>query len=392
MAKIEFPKMTRPARYQTLDAWRGLACLLVIVFHSTLYATADTELSPDGPAGWVIGASRYLWIGVPMFFVISGYCIAAAADSARRQGAGVRNYALRRFRRIFPPYWCALALSILVVAIMESVSPGLWSDRIQGAPALSDLDLSNWLGTVTLTEGWRHQLAGGDEIFFLSHAWTLGYEEQFYAVTGLLLLLSGRWFFPLAAAVTAVVVAVSPFAPRGFFFDGYWLQFAAGIGVYYATVYGSRVKTVAVGVALAAALAWTCRDWGRLADWHDLQMAAVAYAFALALLLLRPLDGKMANWKLIAPLAACGQMCYSLYLVHWPLVRPLSHWLWSHGVRSPGATCLVTIPLCGAGSVLLGRVFFMCMERHFLNTTSSERREESRGVEWTGGQSATVGA
>jgi peptidoglycan/LPS O-acetylase OafA/YrhL len=363
----DFPKMNRPARYGTLDAWRGLACLLVIVFHSTQLAGEDVHFSITNPASWALGLAQWMWIGVPMFFVISGYCIAAAADANRRRWAGVREYALRRFKRIFPPYWCAMALAVVAVAVEQRVAPGLWQDKLHGAPALTDLDAANWLGTLTLTEGWRPQLAGGDGVFFLSHAWTLGYEEQFYAVTGLLLLISGRWFFALTAAVSAIVVVVCPYAPDGFFFDGYWLQFAAGVAVYYAAVYGSTWKKSAIVLLLASALAWSCRDLRQLWDHHDLQMFAVAYAFALMLLLLRRLDDRLATSWLLTPLTVSGQMCYSLYLVHWPIVRPLSHWLWNHGLRGPGATCLVTLPLCLAASLVMGRLFYVCVERRFLN-------------------------
>ena len=55
-----------------------------------------------------------MWAGVPIFFVISGYCISATADSARRKGLPARTYFWRRFRRIFPPYWIFLMAAVTV--------------------------------------------------------------------------------------------------------------------------------------------------------------------------------------------------------------------------------------------------------------------------------------
>ena len=64
-----------------------------------------------------------------------------------------------------------------------------------------------WLGNVSLTEIWRHHVAGGNKALYLGHAWTLCYEEQFYVVVGLLLLVAPRRFFAGAVAVTALTLA-----------------------------------------------------------------------------------------------------------------------------------------------------------------------------------------
>ena len=80
--------LPRNPRYESLDAWRGVACLAVVLFHSTVCYVATPELearvrSEGGSwADWAILATGRLWIGVPLFFVVSGYCIAAAGDSA----------------------------------------------------------------------------------------------------------------------------------------------------------------------------------------------------------------------------------------------------------------------------------------------------------------------
>ena len=94
-------------RYASLDMWRGVACLMVVACHSSF-----PQSSPQSGSGTLTWASyiaselaRFMWVGVPLFFVISGYCIAATADSSRRKGHGLRTFAARRFRRIYPPYW-----------------------------------------------------------------------------------------------------------------------------------------------------------------------------------------------------------------------------------------------------------------------------------------------
>src|SRR5215471_1642650 len=95
------------SRYATLDMWRGVACLLVLVNHSVFY-TAETvraSVSLTAVNQLIATIATRAWAGVPLFFVISGYCITATIDSHRRKDGSVGTYFWKRFRRIFPPYW-----------------------------------------------------------------------------------------------------------------------------------------------------------------------------------------------------------------------------------------------------------------------------------------------
>src|SRR5262249_60508619 len=99
-------------RYLSLDIWRGVACLMAVVLHSSFYVryaslTEATRLENPVGSCLLLAVSR-MGIGLPLFFVISGYCIAATADSSRRKSSGAGLYFKRRFRRILPPYWAAL--------------------------------------------------------------------------------------------------------------------------------------------------------------------------------------------------------------------------------------------------------------------------------------------
>src|SRR5436853_4616815 len=93
-------RRTTTPRFETLDHWRGIACLFVIVYHATIVYTSTTA-STAPAAGWLgelLALTHHLNIGVALFFVISGYCIAAAADGARRRNSGIGQYFIRRFR------------------------------------------------------------------------------------------------------------------------------------------------------------------------------------------------------------------------------------------------------------------------------------------------------
>src|ERR1700757_449030 len=90
-------------RYPSLDFWRGVACLMVVVYHSSFYVAGKGQL--HGGIRLAFTGIEYMWLGVPLFFVISGYCISSTCDSIRRKRHSARTYFWRRYRRIFPPFW-----------------------------------------------------------------------------------------------------------------------------------------------------------------------------------------------------------------------------------------------------------------------------------------------
>jgi peptidoglycan/LPS O-acetylase OafA/YrhL len=376
----------RSPRYLSLDLWRGVACLLVVLHHATIYAPAYRqaergEAVPDGVASWLVAASTRLWVGVPLFFVISGYCISATADSTRRRPRALPTYFRRRFRRIYPPYWVLLGLLCLLVIVLERLVPGWLADDYGGIPPPGRLSVGQWVGNLTLTESWRYHVAGGRLGYLNAMAWTLCYEEQFYAVVGLLLLAASRRFFLGAAVVTAATVGLrllvsNPAALDGFFCDGYWLHFAAGILVYYRVNYAAGWRARGSNLLLLAGLLWF--GWNNFPIRHAHSSVGeggvVAFGFALALSLLHPADRWLASARLSRPLLFCGQICYSLYLVHWPVVKVVGHGLYLLGVRGDGPTVLLTVPLTVAASVLLAWLFWRLCERRFLNAPEARQR------------------
>jgi peptidoglycan/LPS O-acetylase OafA/YrhL len=67
----------------------------------------------------------------------------------------------------------------------------------------------------------------------------------------------------------------------------------------------------------------------------------------------------------------CGVRCYSIYLLHWPVTKLLSHLVWKAGLRSEAATLGITLPLCLAASLLLAAWFYDQVERRFLSPGSA---------------------
>jgi peptidoglycan/LPS O-acetylase OafA/YrhL len=366
-----------------------VACLSVVLFHCSLsfIATPDAEARTRAGGGswadWFVVASHRLWVGVPLFFVISGYCIAAAADSARRKPRAGATFFVRRFRRIYPPLWAYLAVTVAAVALL-SLTPGY----PHPIPYPWQIAPGQWLGNLTLTEEWRHTVAGPPRGYLTGQLWSLCYEEQFYLVVGLVLVAARRWLFPALAAVTALVllnvcdlnalagdrlgVDLNRYrwpAP-GFFVDGLWLPFAAGVAVYYRSNYAGLARRWYLDGLLVVGLVWFGRYVSVGWDFEPNlpSYAGSAFAFALVLGWLHRFDAATAASRLAAPLAWCGRMCYSIYLVHVPVTEVFGWNLYRWGLDTPVEEVLVTVPVTVAASLALSYLFYRLVERRFLNS------------------------
>jgi peptidoglycan/LPS O-acetylase OafA/YrhL len=367
VSEVHFGAPPRAPRYYSLDAWRGAACLAVVLYHSALYYVMTTD-SSDLPTR-ILRLFDYGRLGVPVFFVISGYCITATADGSRRRSRTTSSFFVRRFRRIFPPYWVVLLMYVPIVIIVDVViAPGLLSSEPRAQLRPWWFSASQWVGNLTLTETWRAHLFGSPRAHFVGQSWTLCYEEQFYAIAGALLCLSSRRFFSAALVVTVAAFLVQCLASlyqidvRGFFWDGSWLMFAAGVLVYFHINYAEAAAkkatylalVIGIVVCLVGSVPMSSGCWA-------------AFGFALLILVLHPRDQEIANSKWLRPFAYCGTMCYSLYLVHELVVRVVQKGLYSAGVRTGAATLAVTVPACVVSSLLVGWGFYLLVERRFLN-------------------------
>jgi len=359
--------LPRAPRYLSIDIWRGVACVAVVLLHASV-PLADAK--PN--AARFIGL---LSLGVPMFFVISGYCIAATCDSARRRNRSFGWFMRRRFLRIFPPYWICLVLTAIAAIAFSLLKNG-------EIGYLSTLTCAQWVGNITLTERWRPRLFDDDQGFILGTAWTLCYEEQFYAVCGLALLVTRRHYFIGVAAITALTVPLTilnwagAVNLQGFFFDGYWLQFASGLLVYHARNYaGDWGLRASIGLLLILAVcAMACRlllpsavVWG-YSRAGFLDGTILALSFASFLLIFQCADARIASAAILKPVGLCGVMCYSLYLAHLPVVEAVHLLVPMQSLSFNGDIALaVIVVLSFVISLLAGICFYFGVERHFLN-------------------------
>lgn len=339
------------SRYALLDPLRGVAALTVVLDHAA--------------------AIKIGYHAVLVFFVISGYCILAAAESGLRRGMSIAEYMRRRLRRIYPPY----VISVVFFAVTRLVK---W--RLGGALDLAQRTPLMWLQTLTLTQWVSLVPQGADYPYnnptlFVAAHWSLNYEEQFYLFVGLTMALCARLRLSLRdvllpfTVATLAVLAARPQLCVGFFVD-YWPLFGVGVAVYYRLV-GAREARVrrALDAALlalllvSAGLTWRgARAPERRYIWEDLLVGATV---ALLLVGLKPYEARLMTWLPLRLLKKIGTVSYSLYLIHQfniNVVDALAGRAFSHA-RWPIANVVTQLAL----HVALASGFWWLFERPFLN-------------------------
>ena len=359
-------------RYRMLDAWRGLACLLVVVHHAgDALAWSDTGASGSlDVLKWLtVLAVRRMNLGVSLFFVISGYCIAASVEATRRKDGSPWTFMSRRFWRIYPPYWAALFGFIAIVCLLQMTGYGRLASGPLGVELdpPGSLDWRQWLGNLTLTETWRPHVWGPDRSVYTGVAWSLCFEEQFYLICFLALWLTPRRFYKALGVVTVAAVSVRLWywqtgalnSLRGTF-PMLWHEFAVGIAVFYRlTVARDRfTKRLIEGSLVALCL---------VGLWTNGRGTAAASAFGLVLIALRRWDNAWLDQPWLSPFLASGHRCYSIYLAHLPFVVVGNRWFYENGLTSFWARALVTMPLVSVVGVVAGWAFHAMVETRFVN-------------------------
>ncbi len=355
------PRFTHRERQPGLDLLRALAVLVVTIYHAALFGF-------ETPGRF----DRFGWIGVDLFFVLSGYLIGgqllASPISHPVSRIPVGRFFARRALRILPAYFAVLAIYFLLPAWREypSISP-LWKFL---------LSVQN-IG-----------LRGGTSF---SHAWSLAVEDQFYLLLpALVLLLAGR---PRAALLLPCLLVLMGLALRWYLA----LRFMTDTGIsfrgfqtwiYYAT--WTRLDPLIFGVTLAAIEKFRPQWWQRLtdsalwlwlpglasiacglylADADEETVAAAVWEFPLialgmASLLVCAVSPRLPFRRVRIPGAAfIASIAYSAYLIQKLVIHAIAEYSATHHLAMTSAAALIVVQLCiySAAAVL-----FFAVERPFL--------------------------
>ncbi len=289
-----------------IQGLRAIAVLTVLVSHANLVLQGG-------------------FVGVDIFFVISGYLITGHINEEIRQDRfRLADFYQRRILRIMPALM-AMILTVMITGYVFLV-PLEYADlsRSAGAALLSVSNILFWNDAGYFT----------DEAALkpLLHTWSLGVEEQFYIVIPLLMLVLARWrksAIPAAILiVSAASLAISVFQVQTDLRSAFYLLPARlwelGLGSLLA-VAGGRLPPSRSSAEVAAAMgllligiAVVCYD-GRT---PFPGLAALPPCIGTALIIwagqggVQPAVNRMLSWT---PAVFVGTISYSLYLWHWPI-------------------------------------------------------------------------
>jgi peptidoglycan/LPS O-acetylase OafA/YrhL len=160
-----------PARLPELDGLRGLAILLVLVFHYVKNSVVLTGVYYS----LTLAPLRLTWSGVQLFFVLSGFLIGGILLDTKSQGGYYRAFFGRRFHRIFPLYYVWFALFLVGLSVGPPNLGGMFNATVP--PWSYPLYLQNVVMSVRGSMGAQ----------WLFVTWSLAVEEQFYLVLPVLI-------------------------------------------------------------------------------------------------------------------------------------------------------------------------------------------------------------
>ena len=371
------PKPTAPAlpsRLRSIDLLRGVAALGVLCFHS---------LPPVGAAG--PGALFYLpwlvinhgFLGVPLFFVISGFCIhlrwAKSYAQTKNENVDFLEFWKRRLHRLYPPYFVMVCISMAFMLLAYHQGRA----DIYPNPKLRWIGL-DFLAHITMLHGFSplFDQAGGNPPM-----WTLAREEYFYILY--FALLAWRRTRHLAATVGAVLLIGWGFALAAHLLvpaDSPWWKVINNSALVLWIQWVLGMVAVEAYYGLVKLPRWCSSPW-LVPVWLVLGEASLNFCPQLSNLLRGMTFFTLVNYcvdlekagrwpehRVLNWLSGVGIFSYSIYLVHNPVINILGHLLDPHLNplhRGPALLGMAIKILVGFN---VARLFYWLVERHFLNT------------------------
>ena len=381
-------------RLASVDVLRGLAALGVLFCHIKHHA----DVYRPNLRYFLEMPLDFGELGVSLFIVISGFCIHLGVAKRMGRGEGIRSdwwgFWRRRVHRLYPPYLAAIAVGLFAYYASRPAAIHPW-ERITRL---------HWdvVGHLFMVHNLSPNFWSGVGNFPL---WTLGMEEQLYALYFAYLLMRGRMKLAPVLLVVAIVTAGWTLASRSLFPEqlgrgpaaigewGKWpltFWFNWILGAIAAEAYAGAVKLPGWcyrgGLALGAGvlgIGFSDRIMGRIGASNllirvvgrgpiqvvlELATTLAPLVIALASFLLlnywirAEIEGRFARWW--TPwIARVGIFSYSLYLTHIPALHLLESYSGlDDSVGAIALRYLLFTPLC----LVLALGFFHAVERHFL--------------------------
>ncbi len=315
------------ARFEALDAWRGVCALLVVLFHFCF-------LFESPLVGTRLVSNAYLF--VDFFFVLSGFVVCHAYRHRLADGPSWMSFVVRRFGRLWPLHATMLAAFVAFIGLANLLPHPERLNFTWGPSEFSAIGIP--LHALLLNAVNLHGMAWN------APSWSIGAEFYTYLLFGAACVLAGRRL-PAAAAVLALaslalLAKVSPTYMNSTADFGLFrcvAGFFTGVGAYqlHAALSGRLVRlpvwiaTVVEGALVALVGAFVIHA-GRGPDAVAALSLAAPVVFALAVLVFARERGHVSRLLKARPLAALGRWSYSIYMGHQLVLVAALYAVWAY--------------------------------------------------------------
>ncbi|MCV3216575.1 acyltransferase [Plectonema radiosum NIES-515] len=368
-----------------LDGLRGIASLYVVFVH------VEPSRGENLPRLWSLFENllRYGAFSVVIFIVLSGYVLmlpVVRSQNGHISGSLI-DYIKRRSRRILPPYYAALFLSLLLavtIFTLEKFTDFQWNKVAGEGPFYPNFSFIDVLSHLLLI----HNLSHSTYLTINPPMWSVATEWQLYFLFPLLLLPLWRRFSLLSVVIAAFVIGITPFyLLNGFSMSSSsWFIGLFALGMAAADIgFSQKPELIAIRNSLRwdlLAIVFTVITF--LTEWKQLGLdiwigqsfcglAAVCLFIYCTKLRIESKDVPYFIRLLEHPwVVALGGFSYSLYLIHGPVLVLVRYFLFYLPI-SPSmfaATCY----LVGVGmSLLIAYWFYLVFERPFMSSFLKKR-------------------
>ena len=273
----------------------------VVLLHSSVVARH--------PVWHIPFFSDFGWLGVQLFFVISGFIIADTVDRSKT----ATQFLLRRYLRVLPLYGAVtLAALAISLAVGSDIFTNGRTDSAVPQTVVSDFYLLKSL-LVVPQDPWPFFMVG----------WSLEFEVVFYTLFGLAYFLGGRAAAIGAVALASLIGAAAPEATAVFLGPNF-IYFLAGCLC--REIYRSGAASNRAGLSvvfMASVIPALLQQYEIMAlPWPVSRLPWILALGALVLLFLNE-EASLRNFRCTRQLVLLGNISFSLYLVHW-LVFPIA--------------------------------------------------------------------
>lgn len=296
ISNLSHPSAVPPHRIQQFDGLRAVALFIVFLHHLSLAGSG--------------------WIGVDIFFVLSGFLITSILRRRRDEAHPMRHFYSRRVRRILPPH-------LICLAFVAFMSPIDWH-RVWYLYALPLENLATLLYPAVIGP--------------LDHLWSLAIEEQFYLLWPLAVLTLPR---KALIAIASTIIVISPFArllatPH---FPTFWTCYVftpfrldtISMGALLALVCESpqnfaRLKRIGLPLFSVSLAALALMNYSGQGVHHNTRLGnslgyTVVALMSTGLLLWASVGRGVLYWFLmLRPVRYIGTVSYMAYLIHRPMI------------------------------------------------------------------------